>query len=119
MKSADQHSFIICDTANGAGFRLGNRRLPLRRLFNFKLQIDPMHPVMAPVPLSPKPLEELGKAFLRSPVRQLQEARDDLAVAARSPPIPVYRSSQAHCRARAPFSQSMLAPQIANQFALD
>ena len=38
MKSADQHAFIASGTANGAGFRVGKRRLPLRRLFNFSLQ---------------------------------------------------------------------------------
>src|SRR5256885_13260425 len=35
IKSADQHSFIVCVTCNGAGLRVGNRRLPLRRLFSF------------------------------------------------------------------------------------
>src|SRR5260370_4615793 len=38
MKSADQHSIIVCVTASGAGLRVDNLRLPLRRLFSFSPQ---------------------------------------------------------------------------------
>jgi hypothetical protein len=80
--------------------------------FDFKSQREiHVNSVMTPAPaLSPQPLEELRKPFLRPLVGQLQKLLDDLAVAAWSPAIPVYRSPQAHRRAGAPFSQSMLAP---------
>src|SRR5437667_7479065 len=49
---------------------------------------------------------------------QLQQQLDNLFITARTRPVTINRSSQAHCRASSSLCQSMLGAQILNQLAL-